>query len=337
MKIKAIVVRIIRQFIRDKRSLALMIVAPLLILTLTWLVLDQESYQPKLAVEGAPAPLKAAVQDSMLEIVEVEDPGQALADSEIDALLEADGQYIHVTIDNSKPNQAEAVKMGLQEALASRSDRQVPDISVEFLYEDNAETTFDYTGPVLIGFFAFFFVFLVGGISFLRERSQGTLERLFATPLKGWEIILGYISGFGLFAVIQSFIVALYAVYVLGVPLNGSLWLVILVTMLLSLSALTLGILLSSFARNEFQLMQFIPLVIVPQAFFSGMFNLDNAADWVAYLEYFMPISYGADALKEIMIKGNGLADIQVDLYVVLGFSLLCYLLNLGTLKAYRK
>ncbi|QTM98062.1 ABC transporter permease [Sediminibacillus dalangtanensis] len=337
MKIKAIVVRILRQFIHDKRSLALMIVAPLLILTLTWLVLDQEASQPKLAVEGAPAPLEAAVQDSMLEIVDVEDPGQALADSEIDAILEADGQRIHVTVDNSEPNQSEAVKMGLQEALASRSDRQAPDISMEYLYEENAETTFDYTGPVLIGFFAFFFVFLVGGISFLRERSQGTMERLFAMPLNGWEIILGYISGFGLFAVLQSFIVALYAVYVLGIPLNGSLWLVILVTMLLSLSALTLGILLSSFARNEFQLMQFIPIVIVPQAFFSGMFSLDNAADWVAYLEYVMPISYGADALKEIMIKGNGLAEIQVDLYVVLGFSLLFYLLNLGTLKAYRK
>ncbi|WP_053217464.1 ABC transporter permease [Virgibacillus senegalensis] len=337
MRIKAIFVRILRQFKRDKRSLALMIAAPLLILTLTWLVLDQETYQPKLALEDVPEQLEEVIEKSELEIVDVDDPEQKLADSEIDAILSVEENSIHIIADNSKPNQTEAVKMGLQQVLASQTNGPAAEISIDYLYEDLAETTFDYTGPVLIGFFAFFFVFLVGGISFLRERSQGTMERMFAMPLKGWEIIVGYISGFGFFAVIQSFIVALYAVYVLGIPLNGSLWHVILITMLLSLSALTLGILLSSFAKNEFQLIQFIPLVIVPQAFFSGLFSLENAPDWVAYLEYIMPISYGADALKEIMIKGNGLPDVQVDMYVILGFSLLFILLNLSTLRAYRK
>ena len=133
---------------------------------------------------------------------------------------------------------------------------------------------FDNFGPVLIGFFVFFFVFLIAGVSFLRERTGGTLERLLATPLRRFEIVAGYIIGFGLFTTLQASLIAWFAVDILDMMMEGSFLYVLFITFLLAMTALTLGTLLSAFANNELQMMQFIPLVVVPQIFFSGLFNL---------------------------------------------------------------
>ena len=156
--------------------------------------------------------------------------------------------------------------------------------------------SFDSFGPVLIGFFSFFFVFMLAGVSFLRERTSGTLERLLATPIRRFEVVLGYLSGFGLFTLLQAALIAWFAIDVLGLYMDGSIWLVLIMNLLLSLTALTLGTLLSSFASNEFQIIQFIPLVVVPQVFFSGLFNLEAMTPWLQKLSHIMPLYYGADA-----------------------------------------
>lgn len=196
---------------------------------------------------------------------------------------------------------------------------------------------FDNFGPVLIGFFVFFFVFLIAGVSFLRERTSGTLERLLATPLRRFEIVAGYIIGFGLFTTLQASLIAWFAVDILDMMMEGSFLYVLLITFLLAMTALTLGTLLSAFANNELQMMQFIPLVVVPQIFFSGLFNLDTMAEWLRSLSVVMPLTYGADALREIMIRGTGWNEIAKDVYVLLGFAVLFMILNVVALKKYRK
>jgi ABC-2 type transport system permease protein len=196
---------------------------------------------------------------------------------------------------------------------------------------------FDNFGPVLIGFFAFFFVFLISGVSFLRERTGGTLERLLASPLRRWEIVAGYVLGFGLFTMIQAALIAWFAVDVLGLMMEGSFGYVMLVTLLLSVTALTIGTFLSAFANNELQMIQFIPLVIVPQVFFSGLFNLDTMSEWLRWLSKLMPLYYGADALRDVMIRGKGWTDIAADVYVLIAFSLCIMALNVFALRKYRK
>ncbi|MBW7459242.1 ABC transporter permease, partial [Paenibacillus sepulcri] len=140
----------------------------------------------------------------------------------------------------------------------------------------------------------------------------------------------------GLFTLLQAALIAWFAIDVLGLYMDGSIWLVLLMNLLLSLTALTLGILLSSFAGSEFQIIQFIPLVIVPQVFFSGLFNLDAMAPWLQKLSYIMPLYYGADAMRGIMIRGAGWSDIQLDVYVLVGFSILFVLLNVQALRKHR-
>lgn len=176
-------------------------------------------------------------------------------------------------------------------------------------------------------------MFLVSGVSFLQERTSGTLEKLLSTPIRRWEIVVGYVLGFGVVTVLQSFVISWYFVYGLKVMMIGSFALILLITLLTAMVALTLGMLISTAANNEFQMIQFIPLVIVPQVFFSGLFDLPPA---VANLGYGMPLYYIAGALTEVMLKGRGLVPIAGDLAVILAFSLVFMVFNTLLLKKYR-
>lgn len=228
-----------------------------------------------------------------------------------------------------------SVQKTIQTALKSLSPHSSLDLVVDYYYGAEELLLFDQIGTVLIGFLVFFFVFIIGGISFLRERTSGTLEKLMSTPIKRWEIVTGYLFGFGLFTVIQSLIIVLFSIYVLDIWTVGSIGQILIVTFLLALSALTLATFLSAFANNEFQMMQFIPLVIIPQVFFSGIFHLE--AKWLQVLSKFMPLTYGADALKQMMIKGKDLWEVWPSIMMIIGFACLFYIFNIFALKKHRK
>jgi len=338
MKIAAIMKRIFRQFRRDKRSLALMIVAPVFVVTLLWLVLDTGEYEPSIAVIGVPAAMAAAMEEAGAHIFEtdIEEAGRALRNREIDAYIRFDRQNPQVMLEGSNPSANSAV---LRVLLRAAQDMNPLPVRPELHYLHGSEelNLFDRIGPVLIGLFTFFFVFLLGGVSFLRERTQGTLERLLAAPLKRWELVLGYLCGFGLLTVLQSVIIVTYCIYALDMYMAGSILYVLMVTFLLAMTALSLGTMLSAFAKNEFQMIQFIPLVIVPQVFFSGVFPLENMEPWLSGIGKIMPLTYGAEALQQIMIRGQGFSAVQSQVYVLIGFSLAFAVLNTIALKRHRK
>lgn len=161
------------------------------------------------------------------------------------------------------------------------------------------------------------------------------MERLLATPIKRSEIVAGYMVGYGLFAFLQTIIIVLFGIYVLDIVHVGSIWLVLLINMMVALVSLSLGALLSSFAASEFQMMQFIPLVIVPQVFFSGIFP-DSMAEWLQNIGRIMPLYYAADALNGVMYKGYSLSDIIVNLSILACFAIVFITLNIISLKKYR-
>src|SRR5690625_2951126 len=138
---------------------------------------------------------------------------------------------------------------------------------INYLYLDEDADLFDQVAPALMGFFIFLFVFLLAGISFLRERTTGTLERTLVTPLKRSSIVFGYFIGFFLFVIIQTVIIQIMIVDILEVDRLGSYWLLLFMNIIVSTVALSLGLLLSTFARTEFQLLQFIPVAVIPQFF----------------------------------------------------------------------
>ncbi|GGB60595.1 ABC transporter permease [Fictibacillus barbaricus] len=344
MRIKALVKRIIRQFIRDKRTLAMMFIAPLLILTLVNLVFSGNDYEPKIAVVSDQATLSEKLEETDEAFTSYKSSTKAFNDLEtkkLDAIIEIDPPSIKITLEGSNPTANKAVMMTVEQALKSMNPQESQQKEVEpevnYLHGSTDMETFDYIGPFLIGFFIFFFVFLIAGVSFLRERTTGTLERLLATPLRRWEMVAGYVLGFGIFTVIQSAIIVMFAIFILDIMMAGSIWYVILITLMLAFTALSLGTLLSAFAKNELQMIQFIPLVVVPQVFFSGLFNIETMAEWLQPLSYIMPLTYGGEAMRDVMIRGGGWPQIYDEVLVLAGFSLLFMTLNVLALKKHRK
>ena len=121
--------------------------------------------------------------------------------------------------------------------------------------------------PALLGVIVFFFSFLVTGVSFLRERIEGTLERLLLLPVKKVNVITGYLFGFLILTTVQTIIVLTYIIFVFDQSYNN-ISQVLVILMLVTITSVSLGIFVSTFARNEFQVVQFIPLIILPQIFF---------------------------------------------------------------------
>ena len=218
---------------------------------------------------------------------------------------------------------------------ASEGETKLPvAIEVTYLFAGEEFDTMDFVAPVYIGALAMFFVFLLTCVSFLRERSQGTMERLLATPATRLEIVLGYMVGLGLFALIQVTVILFFTIWVLKIHYLGNLGLLFLVVALLAVVGVSLGILASAFARNEFQVVQFIPLFIIPQALLGGTFwAVEELPRYLQPFAYLMPLTYANRALRDVMLKGWGLAEIWSNLAILLGLAALLIVLGALTMR----
>lgn len=349
MRIIALIKRICQQMFRDKRTLALLFVAPLLILTLMFFLFNGNTVNPKLAVANIDNSIVKVLKDSKIKVIQYDKVTEktVVADN-LDGLLQMDNGKYKLTLKNNDPGAAKALQMKVNQAIATIAQVKlmkqiaapvsIPNKSVEtqFIYGNKDTVFFDVLSPILVGFFVFFFVFIISGIGLLRERTTGTLERLLSTPIRRVEIVTAYLVGYGIFAVIQTIIVVFYSINVLDLVLVGSIWSVVVINLLLALVALSLGILLSTFAASEFQMMQFIPIAVIPQVFFAGIFPLEGMAGWLQAFAKIMPMYYAGDALKAVMYKGFSLDDIGGDILALVIFAAIFIVLNVFALKKYR-
>ncbi|MHC1722617.1 MAG: ABC transporter permease [Aminipila sp.] len=333
MRVNALAKRILMQIRNDKRTLALMLVAPLLILTLLYFVFEGAQNTVDIGVinvsEGF---IEELIQNNAVP-TRCQDLSQ-LEKGQVTAVVTVKDGKVYAWVDGSNSTKSGNAVRAIE--AASRGGTQLrPDLKSDITYVYGAEdlSLFDNFASILMGFLVFFLVFLISGISFLKERTTGTLEKVLSTPIKRWEVVVGYVLGFGILNVVQSAIISFYLVYVLQVMMVGSIWLVLLITLITAITASTLGILMSTAANSEFQMIQFIPIIIVPQAFFTGLFTLPPALDMVGRV---MPLYYAADALKAVMLKNAGIMDILWDLVILMTLSVIFMIINTKLLKRYR-
>ena len=347
MRIQAMALRILNQLRNDKRTLALILCAPLLVLTLIYFILDTSITDIKVGIVNAPQKyVESLYQNNITPIRCTEsEAAQLLKDEEIIAYVRMVSGKLYIDLDGGNTTKANAALAAMEQAKKGMSsapsgmnpasqERVDLKTEVNYVYGASDLKMFDNFGSLFIGFLVFFFTFLISGISFLQERTSGTLEKLLSTPIKRWEIVSGYIVGFGAVTVVQSAIITFYVIYILDVMMIGSLWLVMLITLLSAMTALSLGMLLSTAATSEFQMIQFIPIVVVPQVFFTGLFDL--SPEW-AVVGKFMPLYYVADALDKVMIRGQGITAILLDVCILLGLTLIFMTANTMLLKRYRR
>ncbi|WP_373768846.1 ABC transporter permease [Weissella soli] len=414
MRTMAIVRRVFKQMLRDKRTLALMFLAPLLIMTLMYFLFQNNTTQvASLGVHH--------VDQSVVNVIDTKnvtihhyDSSQArkmIKQHDLDGYLTQKNGQLTITYSNSNPTNTSLIKASLQsglvklkmktlvtvtkkqraalesqqaalkkltaaqtqatvtklktaiaqaqargdQATAEKLQKQLKQATAttssstqsakatsyttksHYIYSSSDSTFFENFFPAFLGFFVFFFVFLISGVSLLNERTTGTLSRLLATPIRRSEIIMGYLIGYGGFAIIQTVLTVVFTITVFKIHLVGSIWLVFLTNLLLALVALTLGIFISTFANSEFQMIQFIPLIVVPQIFFAGLVPVDGMASWLQAIAHIMPLYYGANALTDVVTKGAGLGDIGVNLLILVGFMVVLTMLNIVGMKRYRK
>ena len=192
----------------------------------------------------------------------------------------------------------------------------------------------DRIAPALLATMVLFFSFLLTGISFLRERSQGTMERLMASPVSRLDVVIGYLFGFFLFALAQTLIILLFTIYVLDVNYYGDLWQIFVFQIVVIAGAVNLGIFISTFARNEFQMVQFIPLILFPQIFLCGViWPVEQMPEYLQWIGRFLPLKYGVDGLRDIMLSGKNLVDVGFELLVLVGFTVVTSVLATLTLR----
>jgi ABC-2 type transport system permease protein len=385
-RILAVARRIIQGFRRDHRTLGLVFVVPVVITALLgWVLTDQKDTNVRLVVvneagvagqrivdvlsdattdgpEGISIVSTTASKEDAKGLLRAGDgdlaiviPGSLVAD-----VLAGRGPVFTIISEGTDPAAEAGQFQRFQEVVTAiaknlvppgASAPVIPQIARETVYLSPDADSVDVLAPVFLGYFGYFFVFILTGISFLRERVGGTLERLLATPVTRAEIVLGYGLGFGFFATLQVAVLTVFVLMDVGVPAIGPIpaftigmsvdslgppLLAFAIALLLSIGAVSPGIFLSTFARNEFQILQFIPVVIIPQGLLGGIFwPIDKLPDILAPIARVMPMTYAVEGLREVMLKGADLSSsiVQLDLLVLAGIAVFFVALASTTIK----
>ncbi|WP_425955135.1 ABC transporter permease [Xylanimonas sp. McL0601] len=196
----------------------------------------------------------------------------------------------------------------------------------------NGTPVLDQFGPVLVGFFPLFVMFLVTSVTTQRERSSGTLERLMTTPMRKGDLVAGYAMAFGGLAVVQAFVVVGFALLV-GMDVAGSLGLVVVVALLDAVLGCTLGLAASAVARTEFQAVQMMPLVIIPQLITCGVLmprdEMPQVLEWISRV---LPLTYAVEALQQLA-AGATWTDVRGAVGVIVLWIVGAALLGVLTLR----
>ena len=378
-RVRAVVARIVAQFRRDHRSLALLFVVPVAVMVLLgWVIRDQQIPVTEVAIVHPASETGARLADALAEAsdpeagfdvifnVAAEDAARSLlVQRRVDLVVVIPEEFgtagatLRLVTLGLNPGEdgthlgrfQQALSRAMSAVLPTPVAGLIPEIEHSTIHGRGDGDVLDAFAPVFVGYFAYFFVFLLTGVSFLRERIGGTLERLLATPVTRAEIVLGYSLGFGIFATIQVAIVLTFtlmrvevpaigplASFVIGldVPSAGSPLLSYVIALVLGLGAVSLGIFVSTFARTELQVIQFIPIVIVPQGLLGGIFwPVETLPDVLQPVARIMPVTYAIEGLREVMIGGAdlGSSTVRVDLIVLVAIAAFFVLLAARTIR----
>src|SRR3954447_15531118 len=211
--------------------------------------------------------------------------------------------------------------------------------AVYFLYENESlppgvPRTFDRVGLMMLAIFPFVVMFLVTSITMLRERTSGTLERLLTTPVHKADLLFGYGVAFSLMAALQSLVATAVAYWIFGLDIAGAPGYVVLIAVLNAVLGVALGLLCSAFARTEFQAVQFMPVVVVPQILLCGLFvPRAQMAGWLEGISAALPLTYAVDGLVQIGRYADPTGTMWRDLAVVAAAAVVALVLAAATLR----
>jgi ABC-2 type transport system permease protein len=347
--------KVFRQFLRDARTLALIFVIPVVIMSI-FCFMFREDLAMKISMAVVSSERDSAEYKGFLDALSsadalelVEDPGPGAADAIAKAKADAALYFPHGFWDalssGKKPSyelRIEGTRGGIEKSVGKAIDAAlaraklsslplfrgkglvsgaVADIS--YHYPTRGYRSIDLLAPSFIAFFLYFISFLLTCVAFLRERSSGTLERVLISPISSVSLILGYLIAFTALGSIQGGFLMAFSTLVLGIQtVGGFLWTLIpmLITVLLGV---TMGIFFSEMAKNEFQVIQFIPLVIIPQTLLSGMImDVKTLPRIFGFISKAMPLTYTMEIIKGMLLRGLGPLELWREFLALAAFLL---------------
>jgi ABC-2 type transport system permease protein len=245
---------------------------------------------------------------------------------------------VQLYLDQSNVNVSNAVVKAVNEALlktAEQAGMKLPvTVKTVAIYGKDARFIDSFV-PGIMAFVVFMLTTLLTLVTFVGERTSGTLLRMLATPLRERDIVMGYASAFGVIGILQSTILLLVGILAFHIIIVGDVVYAFLVIALLAVVSQALGILLSSLAKRESQVVQFFPFILLPTFLLAGIFwPLEAIPTWLRPFSYLVPPTYAVDAARSVMLRGWGLSRIWVDIVALLAFAVVFLTLAAQSLKA---
>jgi ABC-2 type transport system permease protein len=234
---------------------------------------------------------------------------------------------VNILIDNSNPQIGQAVLASIHLAMEKELTKG-SNIGFDTMYVYGSENmkTIDYMAPGIVSFAIMIIAIMLSVVMLVRERRDGTLERVLASPATKIEIVLGYMFAFSVISAVQSTIVLGLAILLFNLTINGSILLTYFIIVLFSMGSLTMGIALSVLAKTELQAVQFVPMIIFPSIIFGGLLiPIETMPSWLQIISYLIPMTYSTEALRDVMVKGLDITAVSgyiFALFVFLGLML---------------
>ena len=308
-----------RQVVRDRRTLAMLIVMPVVLLLVFGYAASFDVEEIPTVVAGSQA---GAVSSRLSDLFVVEsiEPGEG-RDEVVDALVAGDAHVglvaeaaaIDVLIDGSELFMAQAAVRAVTAAAA-----EMPDLGYEILFNPDLDTSAVLV-PGLAGLIIVFVGTLVTSMSVVREREAGTLEQLAVMPFKPTDVFIGKIAPYFLIASIDIVLVLTIGTLLFDVPFNGSIVPLALGAVMFLFVALGMGVLISSVSENQAQAIQLALMTALPQIMLSGIiFPLSSMAPGVRWIGYLLPLTYFNQVAKGVMVRGADFADLLIPLALLI-------------------
>ncbi len=353
----AIALRIVRQLTRDRRTIAMILVVPIIIILLFGYALQGESHNNPVIIVNLDKVTAGNVSigdrmvehlrsDDRVEVREVTDDFayaiQKVHDRTVRGAILIPENTSHpllhlgtpsvivVAIDEAEPSISSSIIAATNQALQtslSESGVVVPiEVKTQLTWGLDTPRGLDISLPPVIGFVIMFLVLLLSLLLLVREDTEGTKARFFAAPVSRWQILGGYVLGMTFFGLLISAVVMSISLLVFGVTIRGDLWLVAFLIFLFAVGVVMLAVLLSRLAKNEFQAVQLAPMIALPSMALSGFIvPVATLPGWLQVVSNFIPLTYAIDALRTVMLRGGGVQDIALDLVALGIFALLAF------------
>jgi ABC-2 type transport system permease protein len=312
---RAMIVKEFRELIRDRRTVAMLVILPLLLLIIFGYAANFYVSSVQTAVVGPQAEQLAAQLPDFFDVTSVEpsdsdaDARQMLQDNKVDVAIVTGEATPHALVDGSNLFAAQSAVGAL--------NRAGNGITIEVLYNPDLKTSWVMV-PAIVGLILTFIGTIITSIGLVREREAGTLEQLAVMPIKPSTVILGKITPYFLLAALDMIIVTVLGILLFGVPFNGNVFAFALGAAIFLFVVLGIGVFISTISQTAGQAIQTAFLVLMPQILLSGMiFPLDAMAAGVRWIGYLLPLTYFNIISQGVMLRGASIASMWYA-YVIL-------------------